>query len=188
MTTKTKPENTMLLEEMLSRAEKAPEPGSNERVVSRGDAETPPMVITELKSADYVYIYETSTGERSVANRNMLVSLLRIENPDGAPRFTTQKPNYEPKRGTLKCILHPDAIGREHYDELGLPVCKKANITAPYMVEQHMKKRHPSAWAIIEKERIDKEHAEERDWQKTLVQAVSGNMASPAPLYVKEKK
>jgi len=181
MITDIKKENEMLIEEMLNRAEKAKEPGTNEKVIHRGDEETPPSVMTELKSAGYVYLYETTTGERSTANRNMLLSLLRIKNPDGNPRFTTQKPSYSPHQGTLKCLLHPGAPNRTHYNELGLPVCKKSNITAPYMVEQHMKKRHPSAWATIEKERTDRERQEDRDLQKLLIQSATNRNSVPTP-------
>ena len=180
-------ENKALLEEMLRNAERAPEPGSSEKVVFRGDAETPPMIVDKITSAGYVYLYETDTGERSVANRNMLPALLKIKNPDGNNRFTTVKPDYSPKRGTLKCLLHKDNPNRNHYNELGLPICPKSNITAPYMVEQHMKKRHPSAWATIEKERQDKERQEDRDLQRALLVSATGNFKPEAKEEPKEE-
>jgi hypothetical protein len=166
-----KEDHEVALEEMMARAQAAPEPGSKDRVVSKGDVETPPMVLTELTSAGYVWIYETDTGERSKANRNMLDQLLKIRNKDGTFRFTTKKPDNEPVRGTLKCMLHADDPNRAHYAELGLPVCRKSNLTAPYMVEMHMRNRHPSAWATIEKEKFDKEKEEDRAFQRLILKS-----------------
>ncbi len=184
MTTEdTTQENDTLIEEMLRDAEEAPEPGTMDKVVHRGDESQPaPMTFAALKSAGWVYIYETSDGQRSKANRNMLPQLLKVK-VNGKPRFTTRKPDYEPKRGTLKCLLHEDDSIRAHYTDLGFATCRKSNITSPYQVTQHMRKRHPVEWATIEKERIDKEKQEDREFQRNLMTA-----SKPAPLYVKDKK
>ena len=185
--TKTKSENDILIEQMLRDAQRAPEPGGGEdKIVSKGDEDTPLMVITELKSANYVYIYETKTGEASVANRNMLPMLLTIKNPNGANRFTTIRPSVTPVRGTLICLLHLDNPSRKHYTELGLPVCRKSNLTSPYMVMQHVKKRHPSAWATIELERTEKERQEDRALQRLMIQSATKE-TDEAPLYISDK-
>ena len=181
-----KTENETLIEEMLRDAEKAPEPGTLDKVIHRGDEKQPaPMTLAELTSAGWVYIYETSDGQRSTANRNMLKELLKVKNKDGTSRFTTIKPSYEPKRGTLKCLLHEDDPNRKHYSELGLATCRKSNLTSPYMVTQHMRKRHPVEWAAIEKERTDRERKEDRDFQHKLMDRVAGE--EKPPLYVSEK-
>ena len=187
MTTKedTQTDNDAMIEEMLREAKEAPEPGTIDRVIHRGDGEQPaPMTLTELTSAGWVYIYETSDGQRSTANRNMLKELLKVKNRDGTPRFTTRKPSYEPKRGTLKCLLHEDDPNRAHYSEIGLAICKKSNLTSPYMVTQHMRKRHPVEWQTIEKERIDMEKKEDREFQRNLMAAIK---PKEAPLYVSKK-
>ena len=171
------------IEEMLRDAKKAPEPGTLDTVIHRGDADQPaPMTLAQLSSAGWVYIYENTDGQRSTANRNMLSQLLKVKNRDGTPRFTTRKPDYEPKRGTLKCLLHREDPNREHYAEIGFVTCPKSNITSPYQVTQHMRKRHPVEWATIEKERTDRERKEDREFQRNLMTTMK-----PAPLYVSKK-
>ena len=182
-TTKTiQKENEADIEEMLREAKEAPEPGTMDKVIHRGDANQPaPMTLAELSSAGWVYIYEISDGQRSIANRNMLPQLLKVK-VNGKLRFTTRKPDYEPKRGTLKCLLHKDDSNRAHYNEIGFVTCPKSNITSPYQVARHMEKRHPVEWKTIEKERTDKEKAEDRQFQHAVLNAVK-----PAPLYVSKK-
>ena len=180
--------NDTLIEEMIRDAEKAPEPGVMDKVLHRGDEGQPaPMTLSELTSAGWVYIYEVQTGERSKCNRNMLPQLLKVKNKDNTPRFTTAKPVNPPfpvKVGHLKCKLHSDDTLRAHYDELGLPTCRKSNLTSPYMVTQHMRKRHPVEWATIEQERIDKEKSEDRAFQHAVLGAVK---PEKPPLYVSKK-
>ena len=159
--------NEALIEEMLRDAENAPEPGTLEKVIHKGDEEQPaPMTLAKLESAGWVYIYETKDGQRSIANKGMLRQLLKLKNKDGTPRFTVNKPPYEPKRGTLKCLLHGDNPDRAHYSELGLPVCPKSNITNPLQVKRHMQKRHPVEWATLEQERIERERQEDKRERK----------------------
>ncbi len=182
-------DNDALIEEMLRDAAEAPEPGTTTKVIHRGDEKQPaPMTLAELSSAGWAYIYETSDGQRSVANRNMLKELLKVRNKDGTPRFTTRKPNYEPKRGTLKCLLHEDDPNRAHYSDIGFTICRKSNLTSPYMVTQHMRKRHPVEWQTIEKERTDSEKAEDREAQHAMLRAIKGEKPTEgAPLYVSKK-
>ena len=162
------------LEEMLRDAEVAPEPGDSmqDKVIHKGDEDLPtPMVRSTMESAGYVYIYDTKTGERSTANRNMLRQLLRRKRPDKSRVFTTVKPPFEPKRGTYKCKLHLEDPNRGHYEEMGFPICPKGNLTSPFQVRRHMEKRHKMEWAAIEEERKDAEKAEDRKLQKTLIQS-----------------
>ena len=164
------------LEEMLRDAEVAPEPGESmkDKVIHKGDEDLPtPMVRSMLESAGWVYIYDTQTGERSTANRNMLRQLLRRKREDGSLVFTTIKPPFEPKRGTYKCMLHPNDPNRGHYEELGFPVCMKSNLTSPFQVRRHMEKRHKMEWAGIEQERIDTERAEDRKLQHILIKSAT---------------
>lgn len=130
------------------------------------------MVMT-IEDTGLMVIYRTTNGEPVKILKYMLAEYLRAENADGSAQYTTSKPASAPKRGTLKCLLHPAGENREHYNELGLPLCKKSNISAPYMVEQHMKKRHPSAWAIIEQERIEREKQEDKEFQRFIVKELA---------------
>jgi len=164
------------LEEMLREAEVAPEPGESikeGKVIHKGSEDLPtPIVRSTMESAGYVYIYDTRTGERSIANRNMLRQLLRIKREDDTPLFTTVKPPFSPPRGTYKCRLHPDDPERERWDEMGFPVCPKSNLNSPYQVRRHMEKRHKAEWAAMEQERMEKETAEDRELQRTLIKSV----------------
>ena len=82
----------------------APEPGLSEITeVNRGSS---------VESAGYVYIWDTQTAKSSVCNRNMLASTLGKLRKDGTRFFTTIKPNFEPRGGSHKCLLHEDDENR----------------------------------------------------------------------------
>lgn len=168
--------NEILIEEMVRMASQAPEPGTLGQVEHKIDGV--PAMQTSIESAGYVYVYDTRTAERSVVNRNMLIKQLQKKREDGSSVFTTVKPNFEPKRGTLKCLLHKDNVNREQYNELGLATCRKSNLTSPYQVERHMTKRHKQEWETIKKIRDDEEKAQKREEEKlfreTMLAAVSG--------------
>lgn len=127
------------------------------------------MSPTALKSAGYVYIWDTRTYERSLCNRNTLRHNLEKTRPDGSVVFTTTRPRSQPKRGHLQCMLHPDAPNRYHYDDLGLALCKKDNLASPYQVIRHMQKRHKVEYATIkeEEERFEKE--KDRKLRESLI-------------------
>ena len=127
------------------------------------------MSPTQLKSAGYVYIYDTVTHERSLCNRNVLLHNLQKKRPDGSIVFTTVKPKVGPKRGHLKCMLHPDEPNRYHYDDLGLAVCRKENLTSPYQVKRHMTKRHKDEYAAIKEEEERAEKEKERKLRESLI-------------------
>lgn len=180
-------ENDSFIEQMLKDAESAPETGEivSNPVIHKGSDDVPVPMVGRVSSAGYVFIYDTQTGDRSKANRNMLPQLLRVKRPDGSTVFTTVKPPFEPKIGIYKCLLHKDSPNRKLYDEMGLPVCPAGHLSSPYQAKRHMQKRHPAEWAAIEHEREEKERAEDRE----LRQKMLGNpaMAQAAPLYISEK-
>jgi hypothetical protein len=149
--------------------------------------------VAEVKSAGYVKMYDTRTGELSLCNRNVLRHHLEKKRPDGSLVFTTVKPKFAPKRGTLKCMLHPDSPDREIYDRMGLPVCMKSNLTSPYQVIRHMQKRHKVEYATIkeeeariERERVRAERKQDREIQEAILKAASSS--KEAPLYVSDKE
>ena len=102
--------------------------------------------VASLESAGYVYVYDTENGERSVVNRNMLESQLQKMRPDDTRYFTTVKPNIEPKRGTLKCLLHSDDPDRGQYDIWGFATCNKSNLISEFQVNRHVQIRHRMEW------------------------------------------
>ena len=175
---KTQTENDLLIEEMQREAKTANEPGEMAQldVVSKGgDTDAPvPMIASTLTSAGWVYIYDTLTGEPSLCNRNMLRQHLLKVRPDGSHVFTVRKPDIEIKRGKFKCLLHEDDPNREHYKDMGFQTCRKSNLNSIFQRDRHMAKRHKDEWAAIQAEKADIKAQEDRDFNRQLLQSVTG--------------
>ena len=166
--------------ELIEEAESAPEPGSFNRqqvINSPSDAFPVDVQISSLESAGYAYVYDNITGDRSVVNRNMLEAQLSKLRLDGTRYFTTVKPNVEPKRGELKCLLHEDDPERWQYDEWGFAVCNKSNLVSEFQVNRHVQIRHRMEWQTIYEERQVKEKEEERNFQRQLLGLAVANNA-----------
>ncbi|KKK87655.1 hypothetical protein LCGC14_2751090, partial [marine sediment metagenome] len=72
----------------------------------------------------------------------------------------------------------------------GLRTCKKSNIINEFEVKMHMQKKHPKEWQAIEDQRKERERQEDRQFQKTLYEAVGSKEkveTTKAPLYVSNK-
>ncbi len=165
-------------EELLSVAEEAPEPGTYHirDIIHGGDENYPATIVADsLQSAGWVFIYDTITHERSICNRNALWQSLRKTRDDGSRVFTTRKPAASPVRGDKKCWLHADSPNREVYDSMGLPVCKKSNLTSDYQVERHMKHRHNDEYAAIIRMQQAEEKSIEQDFRKALIEMARNN-------------
>ena len=180
------------VEDIIRNPTQGEEPGSltKGKPISQGDEVLPDGLtptVTELKSAGYTPVYDTKTGVRSLINNNMLPRTLRKQRADGSYIFTIRRPSIVPRRGVYKCLLYPTDPNRKHYDELGLAVCPKDNLGSPYQVERHMKKRHKMEWEAIEKERIDAEKQEDRDFQRMLIERATPIGTKKAPLYISDK-
>lgn len=203
----TKEENMARLEDLLRNPTGSgggEEPGNlmQGKPIEQDDEPAPEdvkPVVKWLTSAGYTPVWDTKTGVRSIINNNMLPRTLRKQRPDGSYIFTIRRPSIVPRRGIYKCLLHKEDPNRAHYDELGLAVCTKDNLGSPYQVERHMKKKHKMEWAAIEKERIDKEKKEDREFQQRLMEKAVGEKpktediprqevgTKKAPLYVSDK-
>lgn len=166
--------DTALLEERMRDSIKAPEPGefSKGGAVTTGDKDIDTMTLGDMTSAGWVYIWDTVTGERSITNRNMLPTQLGKKRSNGSFVFSTVAPGITPKRGKLKCMLHPENPNREHYEGLGFPICTKSNLTSPMQVGLHMRHRHKMEWATIEDERKEAEKQEDRAFQRNLMRGL----------------
>ena len=179
-------ENEALIQEMLRDAQKMEVPSDlkTHPVVHKGDETlAAPMTVKEISGAGYVKVYDTRTGEEIPVLYYMLSQKLRQRRQDGSFQFTTNKVASTKPQGAVKCMLHPEALNRAHYDELGFRVCSKGNITNQYQLRQHMIKKHPQEWAAIEQERLETERAEDRALQKLLLaqqlnRLETGNTAS----------
>lgn len=166
-------ENDALIAEALRDAKitELPSELTKNPVIHRGDGDlAAPMTVNHISSAGYVYVWETDTHEKVPILYYMLAQKLRQRRPDGSFRFTTVDPGENPRRGKIKCLLHPEGADREHYDELGFRTCPKANITNNYQLQQHMVKRHPQEWAAIKAERDEAQREEDRQLQRLLLE------------------
>ena len=155
--------NEPAIEEMMRDAEMADEPGDLKagKVISATADMT--MSTSELQSAGYVYVYDTRTANRAVVNRNMLQQQLEKRREDGSFAFSTRKPEgIEPIVGTIKCFLHEDDPNRDRYDKMGLIRCIKSDFLNEMDRENHLRRRHPRAFATLENERTRDERDAER--------------------------
>ena len=169
--------NEPAIEEMMRDAEMADEPGELKagKVISATADMT--MSTSELQSAGYVYVYDNRTADRSVVNRNMLQQQLEKRREDGSFAFSTRKPEgIEPVVGTLKCFLHEDDPNREKYNSMGLVRCRKSNFFTEMDRENHLRRRHPRAYATLENERTRDERDAERLERIALTETIK-NMA-----------
>ena len=170
------------IEEKMRDAEMVPEP----QLEIEGTIEEAEYVFpAEVLSAGQVYIYDTVTHEQSICRRNNLPHKLKLKRPDGSSIFTTVKPSLLPKRGHLKCMLHPDER-KPMYNDWGFAVCKKSNLTSPFQVRRHMQKRHKQEYEAIKEEEARIEKERERQLRETIIKA--GQTREVPPLYVKEDK
>jgi hypothetical protein len=138
-----------------------------------------PMILSGVKSAGVVYIYDTRTGERSRTNRNMLPTQLMKKREDGSSVFTEYDPGITPVRGALKCMLHPDLRkDNPDYARWGLQTCPKANLSSPQEVKSHMRLRHKREWETIEDNRIEREKNEDRQLLRDQAVATQAALAA----------
>ena len=167
----------------MQMAERVPEPsGTRERdVVYDGSDSLPtPMMVATVTSAGYARMWDTETGDESITNMNMLPAQLKKTRPNGRPFFTVVKPNFEPKRGKIKCRLHADDPERGHFDFMGFAVCNKSNLTSPHQLERHMAHRHQDEWATIQHELEEQEKKSDREFQRSMLSmAVRGRGSTP---------
>ena len=180
------------VEELIAEAEAAPEPGifDRRRVIHSMSDEFPiDVTVASLESSGYVYIYNTETADRSITSQDRLPQKLQQLRPNGMRWFTTVKPNFDPPRGTLKCLLHSDNPDRRLYDSWGFAVCTKANLRTEFQVSRHVQIRHRMEWQSITAERERIERDEERAFQRQLLESITkAAAASPdgasAPEYL----
>lgn len=178
-------------------------PGAAEFFKEKGVEDTQ-MTPTQLQDAGWSYIYHAKTGIPSLVNNNWLTKKLGHLDKGGAYIWSATQ-TVIPKKGTHKCMLHPEQASREEFDELGFNTCLKSNLTSLFQVRRHAMKRHKDEWAAIEQMRTDAEKAEDRAAQRTMMEAIASSKpaevvetpqvvgveekigTSEAPLYVSAK-
>ena len=135
--------------------------------------------ISRLESPDY--------GKPTLTTRGMvqpqLKKTFRTEDglDTGKPVFTLTRPAVPYKDGgTILCALHQDGPDRVEYDRLGLKVCSMDHIRSLQDLDMHMRHKHPIAFRILERERVQKEKDEDRAFQRTMMQqAFQGKAETP---------
>lgn len=170
--------NEAMVAEMLRSAKgiELPSDLKQNPVIHKENEELPArMVVSELQSGKYFWIWETDSHEKVPCLGYMLQQKLRQHLPSGKPRFTLTNPGILPKRGSLKCLLHQDSPDRDTHDEMGFATCPKSNITNRHQLEMHMRKRHKQEWEAIENDRLSKEREEDRTLQRLLLANAASN-------------
>jgi hypothetical protein len=151
----------------------------NEVIDSEGNltAEMPGMVVVDLQSAGWTYLYDTKTREASLCNNNAILAQLSCKREDGSLVFTRTKPSTPPWRGTYKCILHSESRGALPEDlQASFRFCSKANIPNEHEVMMHMQHRHRNEWLAIERAREERERREDREIQRQMAEALTGRV------------
>lgn len=177
-------ESQLIIEEMMRDTEEAKEPGTLHMrdVLHREDKELPAnMIAGVLRSAGYVFIYDSRTGERSLTNNNMLAAQLQKIRDDKSTIYTMRRPKDEhgnyinPISGKYKCQLHQESPSRAEYDAMGLPICNKRNLLSPQQVRRHMAKRHQDENTQIRDMQIEAERKIDRQLQRQILAQLGGN-------------
>lgn len=145
----------------------------------------PGLIVTDLQSAGWTWIYNTKTREPSLCNNNMLPTQLKLKNPDKTFVFTTQKPSRPPWRGKIKCFLHADRPEFAQFADMGLipqsGSCRKQTIPNEFQLINHMRNKHPQEWAAISKERDDTERREEREERQAILRQLATSATTDTP-------
>jgi len=176
------PADIPMIEEQARDAQSAAEPVGTkvgDNVPGAKDWGAEHMKVSTSTGAGWVWVYDTVTREPSKINRNWLAKQLAKKRPDGSFYFTTVRPKQGPRRGTIKCMLHPDAPNRDHYDEMGFSTCPKHNLPNKHQQMQHMKNKHSQEWITIKEETEDNKEAqrqhENEQFQKAILKIAEGN-------------
>lgn len=175
--------------ETMAAAEDAPEPGDQRAggVVHEPTAEIPfGMTVSEMTSADYMYVWDNRTGSRSTITKNMLPVQLRKRRDgpgeDGSRIFVGKDPGIVPERGTLLCLLHKDHPNHKVHAEMGFPTCRKSNLRTELDVRTHTQNRHKREWQALETDRTRGIEAEEREVRKSIIAQNTPAPPQPEPV------
>jgi len=139
------------------------------------------MVVSDLESAGYTYIYDTLSREASLCNNNMLANQRALRRPDGTLVFTLDKPAVPPWRGSIRCFLHQEGPDRALYDSMGFPVCRKATLPNQFQADNHARNKHRDEWNAVLAMRESADKAEERAAQRAIVKAMTGGNVEVLP-------
>lgn len=175
--------------------------GAQETWKMPGEPDALPLIDKTSTDRSMVTVYSTLTGDPHPILRIDLPRAIRTLRPDGKPAFWAPgMPGDQPKRnvGTLKCFLHPESAERELVDSAGYTgrFCNdgdpsknnRDDFQAISHKEDHEKRKHPGAWAAVERARRDARDADVRalaqaqlDTQLAMAEAMKLMAAAQAP-------
>lgn len=166
----------------------APEPGGLESV-SMGEEIT--VRKASATSAGYVTMWNTDTYEPSIFNLNNIRTKLREVHPDnydnvtmrGKPAWTATEPSQKPWKGSITCPLHVMRPERTAYDKVGYPQCTYDVSPSEMEAQDHLKKKHPRTWRMIQDTVADEERkaqVEDREINRRILAKLAGiNLDAP---------
>ena len=132
------------------------------------------MVISDLESAGWTYLYPVQTKERSLVNNNAVAEQMKLRDENNVPVFTQVYPG-EPWRGEFKCFLHADQPEREMFNQMGFPVCERKAIPSKYQAELHGHNRHRQEWLAYQKVITDAREDENREIARRTLAVMEAN-------------
>ena len=122
-----------------------------------------------------VYLWNTETGEEILVPRYQGVAALNLPNSRGTGYLWTAKREQapEPRKGTVKCFLHPESPERPFLDENGITtVCMSAHLASNSSKWAHARNRHPSAYEAYQTEVQAQEQKRRDDLQAQQTDAM----------------
>ncbi len=126
-----------------------------------------------LREAGQVLVWNLTTGYQMPVLKNLLPMKLSQYNEEGQKVFSLYQsdvPEGLPYKMTFPCMLHEDHELRPLAKKLGYPTCKTM-MRSEYYVQTHTKKAHRGAFDSFNRDKIEGEKAEEREWRRTSMAA-----------------
>lgn len=170
------PGEDAIIEQMVAESLQSREAQSalkvGEVVNNSSNAEAPyPMVVNSIEKPGLVPMFDTISGELSWSDENNIRANLRKKRDDGTRVFTLNPPATPPKRGTVKCYLHPEHPEREKWDGYGFATCPKATFMTDYQRDRHMQRKHKVEWQAMENKKFETREEQWREEQRVFMKA-----------------
>ncbi len=142
-----------------------------------------------LQEAGLVPVWNLTTGTQVTVLKNLLPMKLSQYNEQGQKVFSLYQsdvPEGLPYKMTFPCMLHEDHELRPLAKKLGYPTCKTM-MRSEYYVQAHTKKAHRGAFDSFNRDKIEGEKAEEREWRRTSMAAFTQAAFASKPAEQLEK-
>lgn len=142
-----------------------------EDVIKGTEAEPSGMHVSSLRFKGYVRVWDTKTGVESLQPWWVLWQTMTFKHPDGTLMYTRVNPRIPQNHGEdLFCPLNPDSPEHALLAGKGFKPCRKRHIPHQDAVSRHVLKSHKRAHAAIERDRVDRQRAEDRAIQMRAIE------------------